>query len=326
MKITWFILLCFMSLINLSGCGEPATITYKVIDEQGVPIAKANVHAGYMTGGGWSGKPIRSHSEQGTTNTNGFFVYKARVKDGVSAKVSKEGYYGTYTEEVNIWDIKKGIHKASNDPLMFTLKKKINPVQMYAKNVNTNFPKSEGTVGYDLVAGDFVYPYGSGKIKDFIFHISYSNINITFSNKDDGIQPFFVKNRYTAKSELISDQLAPTTGYFKSLKDADEGWHEKYEAMKERAWKEKISFLGERAWMEEVNYYFRVRSNKGGNSLYGKIYGFFRGGTYGKPTGPQIEFTYYLNPDGTNNVEFARSFFPSSPAVGFENPPGPDRP
>jgi hypothetical protein len=80
------------------------------------------------------------------------------------------------------------------------------------------------------------------------------------------------------------------------------------------------------SWHSTVNYYFRVRSKKGGQALYGKIYGFFRSGTYGKPTGPHIEFTYYLNPDWTNNVEFAHSFSPSSSEVGFENPPGPGRP
>jgi len=310
-----------MSLIGLFGCGESATITYKVIDEQGLPIADASVHAGYLTGGGWSGQPERNHSKQGKTNTEGLFVYKARVKSEVGAKVSKEGFYDTHPKTVKIWEL--DAYKSRNNPLLVVLKKKGNPVAMYAKHANPKFPISRGKVGYDLVVGDFVAPYGRGEIKDFIFHISGSKIDITFSGKRDGIQPFFVQNRYAPEYDLKSDRLAPTTGYFVSLKEADNGCQEKYQSMKEKAWKENISFLGEREWSEEVNYYFRVRSQDG-KQMYGKVYGFFRVLTYGNDTEPHVEFTYYLNPDGTNNVEFApgKSYFPSSSQVGSENPPG----
>jgi len=312
MKTILFMIFCLIPLIGLWGCGQSVTITYKVIDEQGLPIAEANVHAGYSTGGGWSGRPERNNSEQGKTSTDGFFVYKARARNEVGAKVSKEGFYDTYSKTVKFWEFEA--YKSKNNPLIVILKKKINPVPMFAKHVDTAFPISEGSVGYDLMAGDFVEPYGSGKVKDFIFHIppnKQSNINITFSNIGDGIQPFFVQNRDAQESRLKSDHNAPVAGYLSSLIDADDGWKDKYKTM------------GERAWLEEVNYYFRVRSKKSGKPLYGKIYGFFRNLTYGDPPKPHIEFIYYLNPDETNNVEYSgKSFFPSSSVVGFQNPPG----
>lgn len=257
MKITAYLLFNLILLIGLWGCGQYATITYKVIDEQGLPIAEANVHVGYSTGGGWSGQAERNHSEQGKTSTDGFFVYKARVRNEVGAKVSKDGFYDTYSKTVRLWEFQT--YKSQNNPITIVLKKKVKPVPMYAKQVNTQFPLSEGTIGYDLMVGDFVEPYGGGSVKDFIFHIppnKKSRINITFSNKGDGIQPFFVQNRNAQESRLKSNHNAPSEGYFNSLIEADSGWKEKYETM------------GERAWLEEVNYYFRVRSKNRG--LWGR--------------------------------------------------------
>jgi hypothetical protein len=159
-------------------------------------------------------------------------------------------------------------------------------------------PTPNGTFGYDLVAGDLVSPHGTGRVADFIFHASTAtdktdfDVDITFSNPQDGLQPFFVQRRKAITSELRSSHTAPTDGYFASLSEADDEWKQKYKALRE----------SERVWAEEVNYYFRVRSGTTGNPLYGKVYGFFRSLIIGDGT-PALWFTYFVNPDGTRNLE-----------------------
>lgn len=79
----------------------------------------------------------------------------------------------------------------------------------------TQSPTADGTVGYDLVIGDLVEPFGKGKSSDFIFHLTPRTnssaragvgweTDITFSHPDDGIRPFFVRHRNAQRSWLAS--------------------------------------------------------------------------------------------------------------------------
>lgn len=310
MKLIKYTLLCIMLPLLLS-CGEPTKITYKVVDESGNPIQGVKITAVNATGGSYGMWKYTPHIKESVTDSNGIYIYKENVLGwGVSASFKKEGYYETSAAEIKIWDIRKYWTSQNNTPpVIVLLKKRVKPVPMYAKKTNPRFPKNAGKFGYDLVVGDFVKPYGSGDVSDFIFHIksttenrgSISLFDITFSNKSDGIQPFFVQYENAPRYELKSNTSAPITGYFKSLKTADGDWKDVFKRP------EYSNNNVNRHWSQEINYYFRVRSQKNGKSMYGKIYGSFNPLLYSQSGLPNVEFTYFLNPDWTNNLEFEKN-------------------
>jgi len=295
----------------LISCGEPTKISYKVVDEYGTPIEGVKITASFSTGGSYGLWRYTPHITEGVTDSKGMYIYKANVRGyGVSASFKKDGYYETSAAEIMLWDIRKFWNSQNNTPpVIILLKNRVKPLPMYAKRTNPSFPKSNGNFGYDLVAGDFIHPYGTGKVADFIFHIKTTKENrghvkyfdITFSNKTDGIQSFFVQYEKAPQYELKSDRTAPLNGYLKSLKIADGDWQEIY--------KRPEYTKANRTWSSEVNYYFKVRSRQNGKAMYGKIYGFFRPLLYSDNGSANVEFTYYLNPDETNNLEFEKSLF-----------------
>jgi hypothetical protein len=162
---------------------------------------------------------------------------------------------------------------------------------MYAKKLNTHVPALDKPVGFDLMAGDWVAPYGKGANADILFvghfdkHVdgeSDFTLTVSFPNSDDGIQEFTEPDAEIG-SFLRSSHEAPPDGYQSHWVQADD---------------RKPGKPIETNRASNHNYYFRVRTvlDSQGNILsthYGKIYGDF------------MEFTYYLNPTPNDrNVEF----------------------
>ena len=70
---------------------------------------------------------------------------------------------------------------------------------MYAKSVNLGLPVFEKAVGFDLMVGDWVAPYGKGINTDIFFtgHFdkhtegeSNYTLTVSFPNSGDGLQEF----------------------------------------------------------------------------------------------------------------------------------------
>ena len=226
----------------------------------------------------------------GVTNHDGEFCATAPTVGCITYGADKSGYYGTVGKPYEYrGDPTNGRWQPWNPTLTVVLKKIINPVPMYAKRVNLGMPVFDKTVGFDLMEGDWVVPHGRGKVSDFVFLAELQKrsdedynyrLTLTFSNPADGIQSFDAVSRYG--SELRSPHQAP-----------DKGYGGKWVQVQIR----KPGSAGENTRDENRNYVYRVRSNtdKNGNitgAVYGKIYGDF------------MNFVYYLNPDGTRNVEF----------------------
>jgi hypothetical protein len=155
------------------------------------------------------------------------------------------------------------------------------------------------------MAGDWVKPYGKGKISDFIIIVikEYQDRNnycgemtITFSNEQDGLYPVPATWVMDNTLSLKLPHLAPESGY------------------KSRIWKKDSRDLKtrtmENSGNDDQHFYFRIRSHVDNDgtisALYGKIYRDikFSIGNNTRNTLVYIEFTYYLNPDGTRNTEF----------------------
>ncbi|MFO7871009.1 MAG: carboxypeptidase-like regulatory domain-containing protein [Kiritimatiellia bacterium] len=280
--------------------------TFKILDTDGKPVAGAYIQAGYSSprkDGNWS---------KGHTNTNGLYTATGHTSDRMTYTVTKDGYYESGGE---YFPFRKASPQVTGDKwqpwnptLTVVLKQKKNPIRMYAKIVSAEVPVLGKPVGYDLVKGDWVKPHGDGEHSDFIFTVDGTYVSpldrqallsLTFSNEHDGIQEFrqTKESGRVGQSELISPYLAPADGY-------QAKW----------SYKKKIAPTREGRInadkRKDLHFFFRVRTEvdqegKIIKAMYGKIYDDiecdfrdFKSKTMG------VYFTYYLNPDGTRNIEF----------------------
>jgi len=259
---------------------HPWTATIKVVNENSQPIAGAELEISYYV------KPPPGETEAGEsvhnlTDTNGmvWLSHAATGSVGLGFQVTKSRYYSTT----------KG-HEfakfADNDPQKWDpsetllLKEVGKPIAMYAKKYVLGFklPEYNKKIGYDLMVGDWVGPYGKGINSDIFFTENHPDeksgytFTVSFPNPGDGIQGF-TRDWNFGVSGLLSLHEAPIDGY-----------QSKYEQTQ----------------MPNPDriYYFRVRTkiDDRGNIVsahYGKIYG------------DVPQFTYYFNPTiNDRNVEF----------------------
>jgi len=75
--------------------------------------------------------------------------------------------------------IKYGRWRPWNEEILVTIRPIINPVPMYMQNKYLEIPANDKDVGFDLVAADWVPPYGKGQHTDFIFKVDrrYENVD-----------------------------------------------------------------------------------------------------------------------------------------------------
>ena len=262
--------------------------TIKVVDENGSPVTNADVKVGYFTNN-------TSVEIEGTTDTNGMLIATHStstfnyIEYSLSFGVEKEGHYGTRSScdlglpyDANKW----------NPTVTILIKKIGKPIAMYAKAVaNLSLPELGKSIGYDLMIGDWVAPYGKGVSTDILFEKEYhekasndyySKVTVSFPKAGDGIQ-LFVPSDAEKDSGLRSPHGAPVNGYQSKLTretSASPGQPIKFEYDASRI------------------YFFRIRTalDHDGNVVsahYGKIYGDF------------MTITYYLNPTPNDrNIEF----------------------
>jgi hypothetical protein len=294
----------FITFLNY-GCAhafrcDDTKITIKVIDEQNRPVENALVTGGFFCiakkniGGDFSG-----HSDN-----KGFVSFQDYSHGELGYTIRKEGYYYTSSRYKGWLQLDQGVKNGRWEPwnptIEVKLKKIINPVPMYAKQVDTNIPVFDKGVGYDFEKGDWVVPYGKGITSDIIFSftgkfIDYTDreesLSISFSNEKDGILEYMSDT--VQVSELRLPHEAPQEGYM------NKSTLEKY--IKPSGRKNMKIVQGQ-------NYIFRVRSivDKDGKIVkanYGKIHGGIEYGFDTEKTAGVI-FTYYFNPDTTRNLEF----------------------
>ena len=288
-----------------------ARITLKVADESGKAIPHARVGISFLifTKGG---KDSETKEDAGYTNSEGLFSASALADNHVGFNVIKDGYYvslGSYKFK----ESSLGRWQPWNPEITIVLRKKENPVPMYARDTSESIlrmPQINKNVGFDLAEFDWVAPYGKGKHADFIFKLEGTFVNediydmtltISFSEKHDGIQTI-EEDRYTG-SVFNLPRFAYETGYVNKL-------------IKFR--KEAKKKLIEDNFKERNNYMFRVRSEERDGKLlramYGKILGDIK--FYPKSSSTAvIIMKYYLNPDYTRNLEYGGNLFKNLPSL-----------
>lgn len=282
--------------VGLSFGFSTAKLTLKAVEESGVSIAGAVVNV-YFWKAKDEGTGLRSIKVHGSTDTQGTVTFQGEGMESVGATVDKEGYYqsnsgykfNAYSKQLNRWE-------PWNPTVEVILKKKHNPVAMFSKYTGKLvIPKFDTPIGFDLEKGDLVSPYGKGIVSDFIFtfhstQLSFTDyecsVELTFTNKYDGIQEFFFDEEEQSYYKWPFE--APENGYLEGI--------ELYKSFKPGKGLTSNRNI-------QRNHIFRVRTkiNKEGNVIetkYGKIKGDFALGPNGS-----VVFSYFFNPDGTRNLE-----------------------
>jgi hypothetical protein len=301
----------FLACVSMQAAEYPqAQVTLRVVDEDAKPVPVAEVGIGFKVGStthfGSEELPIR-----GLSNPVGEFAGSAKADRYLGYTVRKPGYYPT-TGTYNFKEAAGGKWQPWNPVVNVELKKILHPIPLYARQARIVMPVIGEPVGYDLVAGDFVGPYGRGRTPDFVFFLKKDwkslkefdvGLTLTFSNPGDGIQIVSAPPIYG--SELKLPRTAPDSVYeaqFRTSKRRAPGSAIQTEAKEDR------SFL------------FRVRTmvdEKGDvkSAQYGKVQGDLRMDPTNSKTAI-VRFTYYLNPTPNDrNLEFdpRRNLFENLP-------------
>ncbi len=215
-QINIFMLLGFF-LINLTACSAPkAKFVVEVLNsETELPIEEAEVKFRYTevrakpAGMGW-GNLSKTNSTIKVTDQSGYVTDEGRISwmKQMGISISKGGYYSSGigkdgAKKKNSMTKNKLLNRWEPWPCELTIKLRPikDPVPMYVKSIETSIPEKNKPIGFDLEVGDWVSPYGKGKVRDFIIKIKegeegkkikLDTFDIAFSNKLDGIQEFKV--------------------------------------------------------------------------------------------------------------------------------------
>lgn len=286
---------------------KPGKLTVIVVNKNGEPIEGASVGIGFEVNK-VSGFGMQRLQKSGESNDKGIFSAEAIASNYVGYSAKKKGeYYRSFGKPIQFNENSVGTWKPWNPKVELVLRKIENPIPMYAKVVNLQIPAYGKSISFDLVAGDWVIPYGKGTNKDFSFVIRkevkdpknhWYTLLLEFSNEGDGIQPVeWSEEDYGSTYKL--PRYAPEHGYQPKLS-------------------EEIS-IGEfgNNKVKSPNFFYRVRTvlNKDGSvkqAFYGKIPNGINV-QYMNSEDANLAFTYYLNPDKTRNMEFdpTKNHFPT---------------
>ena len=300
-------LLTLVSVLGLccAGCVPKAKVTVRIVGDDNAPVADATVYVnGFNT------------KREGKTDRGGLFTAKLRNPTGqLDLMVKKDGFYTIWWYSYFYKTHTNGQWVPWNPTVELQLHKKGKPVPMVVKKVEDYLPVLDTPVGYDLLVGDWVTPYGKGVANDFVFKAdrqlandwTYSGtLSLKFSHPADGL--ILHRLWYRDDYALRLAAQAPLAGYsnqwafvVRSYPNPTNGLRYDY-----------------RSFSEDDNYYFRVRSETNAvgevaSAMYGKIYWgihYAVGDTnINRVAGntnpmPWVRFLYFLNPDGTRNTEF----------------------
>ncbi len=308
-------IILWMATLKLLGFerGE-AELRFIVVDENRKPVTNAVVRGGAWWPESETGKDgvMTGRSFRTLTDTNGCADVHVIVYSDVNCAVEKDGYYTSrytydfYLSEEHRMNLDAGRWLPCPSVKTVTLKRIRNPVPMNAKRVNAPIPALDTPVGYDLEKGDWVSPHGKGVISDLVVTASgryLDNVNrdihmsLQFPSPGSGIitDEVPIHNEQPMGSTLVSDHEAPAEGYRSS--------YEYIQRMRPKL-SDRINMTPRFGQIA----YFRVRTeldDKGQiiKAWYGKMYGdLYCAFDFDKRIA--LFFTYYLNPDGTRNVEF----------------------
>lgn len=285
----------------ITGCSQDAApewrVELKVVDEAGRPVAGAAVKVWYHVPPP-PDQSIAMTNKIGLTDSNGVFTASERSRTvELIFEAQKDGYYPV-GKSYDLGHVFEYTPEKWNPSVMLVLKRIGQQIPMYAKRVEAQMPKENEPVGFDLVAGDWVAPFGTGTNADFLFTVQRkitsmreydARLKLSFPNPGDGLMPLSPEPAARADGPLLVRQATAEAVF-----QPERVWHFTHLAQPEPV----------------AGYYFRVRTvldkqGKVKTALYGKLRGDIRFYAGTKAPRAGVGFTYYLNPTPNDrNVEF----------------------
>jgi len=312
-RITLLYLLALFGMlaVRCAHSAEVINVTLRVIDEEGFPIKGAQAIIEYYR------VDSTFDTKHGETDENGLFSYRSKSEHDIGFSAEKDGYYKSSgkTHPYQMKDsravLEGGEPIYEDQEIELVLKRIKKPVELVAyANWEMDVPARDKPLGYDVLKGDWVSPYGEGSNADIYFEYSSEyrgkfdyngKLVMSFPNEHDGFIPFEVD--YQNGSLLKSDHEAPKAGYIQS-----KTWEF------QRQPNVMFSDAGDRTgnfndYDEPTSYWLRLRTvaDDEGNierAIYAKIYRDIKfGGIHDKAF---IKFSaLYVNPEWNDrNLEF----------------------
>lgn len=274
-----------------------ANVKVEVVDESGSPMQDALVTISFGINDVW-------HDLEGLTDTNGQFSAKEETYPRVGIGAKKDGYYRSVrTVFLELVGQPQDHYSSRQKTYEIMLRKKKEVKEMLHKRIQQlPIPVYEQPVGFDVKQGDWVTPYGKGKVSDFLFTVARANgmatfYTLSFSNEGDGAQEYQLLN---TASLFKWPHQAPLKGYLRFIQ-------------KEIRYSREVAVSPGLAVKKDsdVNYIFRVRTKFDENgdivsALYGKVRGEIKIRSKG-----HLHFQYWLNEDMfSQSLESTHKLFP----------------
>jgi len=272
---------------------EKTSVTISVLDERGLPVEGAAVStSGY-----------RPENIEAVADTNGQAVLEVPKDQSLQLYVFHEGYYrsgGSLFQGGKIRNPEGPGLMPKPMPAAFTvqLNRIVNPVFLHHRIIRQTAPRTSESIGFDFTVGDWVDPFGMGKVNDlyFTFHdVTYgadgyaARLEVTFPSPSDGIQEVEGPSRSRPldfASDLKLMHRAKVDGYLPK-------WTKEMRAL---AGQPRIG-----SHDVDRHYLLRTRSQSDPQGhLLKACYAWIKGGInfdISRQGVPQVTFEYYFNPD-----------------------------
>jgi len=275
-----------------------STVELKIVDEAGAPIA--GVEAVII----FNGEERTKY--EGVTGTNGLFSAQGKIPALVGYGGQKEGYYRSTENFKFLPD--RNAPGSRIEKRTLTMRKIIEPKEGKKAGTRGVVPKLDEPLGFDILAGDWVSPYGKGVVADFVFTCANDTTNqmasyvLTFPNTGDGIIEYPRDKK--GQSIFRWPYKAPLDGYLSVLKNK-----EIYAFDKNTTIMSDYKTLPQEP--SDIQYIFRIRTkyDSDGNivsAFYGKI-----SGAIEINWNNRLRFSYWLNTDpASRSLESTNPMFP----------------
>lgn len=159
---------------NALAKGAMAQVSLKVVDDEGLPVRCATVHARYdMT--------TYANESSYLTDERGLCCFTDKTRYCIELDMSKDGYYDSQvriplTGFEHAHDVKDGKWQPYPMEKTVALKKIRNPITLFRQAKTLVLHTTNQWVGVDMLVGDFIRPFGRGDVSDFQVKVQWDGL------------------------------------------------------------------------------------------------------------------------------------------------------
>ena len=270
------------------------SVTFDVRDDRSHPVvgADAGVTVERLR---WTDPEDQFDSIRGRTDENGLLTLEGKSEvSGFHYGVQAEGHYVVWSKRHPFSGKSLFRWQPWNPTIPVVLKRIRNPVPMYVRRLRDVGLDEKREVALDMVKGAWLPPWGKGEVADVVLSMEVDVrdvkndfdviVTVRMPNSGDGLQR--VKTESDGSFPLPSFYEAPIDGYEPEMR------------LTRSRGREGDQVFDRSNHGAKDGYIFRIRTERDNQ-------GNVKSAWYGKIRGHWLHGIYYLNPDGTRNLEYA---------------------